>query len=253
MDADFIAVKVGDVNNSASYNVNGKSEATTRSSKNIIVEDQYLEPGIHSVSLALDHDDEWYGMQFALTINEGLVADAYIESNVFTVNEGNYRMDQKLYVSVHESMGVESSDEVIQLVLDVKKGGYVSEMIGLSQKNFANEVYLGTLDASIQTANLNLEINNREVESNNAFELLQNVPNPFTTKTDIGFVLPADEYVTLRIMDVTGKVLMTRSGNYSRGLNAITLYVSEIDGSGILYYQLDTESNSATRKMIIIK
>ena len=101
--------------------------------------------------------------------------------------------------------------------------------------------------------NLALDIQYRSNSEKHEFELLQNVPNPFTTATDISFVLPTDENVTLRVMDVTGKVLVNKSGRYTRGYNTITLDVSEINASGILYYQLDTERNSASKKMIIIK
>jgi hypothetical protein len=54
-------------------------------------------------------------------------------------------------------------------------------------------------------------------------------------------------------MDVTGKVLIRKTGKYKKGYNSITLDVRDINGSGILYYQLDTERNSASKKMIIIR
>ena len=219
----------------------------------MIVEDQFLEVGLHTVAIDIDLDEEWFGMQFALNINENLVADAAIESDVFLVTEGNYRLDKKLYVSIHESVSVNSTEEVVTLELEVKKAGYLSEMIGLANDKFSNEIYVAANDASILTSNLSLEISNRSIDSSNEFELLQNVPNPFTTTTDISFVLPAKENVSLRVMDVTGKVLVVRRGSFNKGLNTITLDVSEIDGSGILYYQLDAQSNSATKKMIIIK
>jgi hypothetical protein len=125
-------------------------------------------------------------------------------------------------------------------------------MISLSEGDFSHELYFEA-DGSILSSQLDLEILNRASDSAHTFELLQNVPNPFTTNTEIGFVLPADENVTLRIMDVTGKVLIRKTGKYNKGYNSITLDVSEINGSGILYYQLDTERNSASKKMIIIK
>ena len=52
---------------------------------------------------------------------------------------------------------------------------------------------------------------------------------------------------------MTGKVLMNRVGVYQKGYNNITLDVSEINATGVLYYQLDTEGHSANKKMIIIK
>ena len=68
-----------------------------------------------------------------------MIADAAIESDVFLVTEGNYRLDKKLYVSIHESISVSSTKEVLTLELDVKKAGYLSEMIGLANDKFSNE------------------------------------------------------------------------------------------------------------------
>ncbi len=252
MDADFVAVKIGDVNNTASNNLKSEKVSTTRSNKLLSIKDQYLEAGTHDVTVSLSDMEDIYGLQFALIINDNLVSDVNLASDVLNVSEGNYRKDTKLYVSIHEANSVFVSDEMLTLILEVKKAGYLSEMIGLSEGDFANEIY-SSASGSILSSGLGLEIQNRAHDSVHAFELLQNVPNPFTTTTEIGFVLPADENVSLRVMDVTGKVLITKSGEYNRGYNSITLDVSEINGSGILYYQLDTERNSASKKMIIIK
>ena len=252
MDADFVAVKIGDVNNSASTNLKSSATSSTRSNKQLSVQDQYLDAGMQYVTVSLSQVDELYGMQFALIVNDNMIADIAIASEIMNVTESNYRKDTKLYVSIHEANSVYASDEVLTLILDVKQAGYLSEMIGMAEGDFVNEIYSAS-GQDIVSSNLGLEILNRSSESVHEFELMQNVPNPFTTTTDIGFVLPTDEYVSLRVMDVTGKVLIKKTGKYSKGYNSITLDVSEINGSGILYYQLDTERNSGSKKMIIIK
>ena len=187
-----------------------------------------------------------------MIINENLLADVQISSEVLNITEANYVRDTKLYVSIHDANGVIINDQVFTLNLDVRKAGYLSEMIGFSESDFANEVYAGS-NSQIISSNLSLEIQNRVSENAHDFELLQNVPNPFNTTTEIGFVLPGHENVSLRVMDVTGKVLIIKTGKYKKGYNSITLNESELNGSGILYYQLDTERNSASKKMIIIK
>jgi hypothetical protein len=252
MDADFVAVKIGDVNNSASANLKSNEKSSTRSSKSLSVEDQYLEVGLQEISVSLNQVDELFGLQFALIINETLVADIYLSSDVLNVSEANYARDTKLKVSIHEANGVTINDQVFNLILDVKKAGYLSEMIGLAEGDFGNEVYSGSSN-QIVTSELSLEVQNRVIDNAHEFELLQNVPNPFTTTTEIGFVLPGNENVSLRVMDITGKVLISKTGKYKKGYNSITLDVSEINGSGVLYYQLDSERNSASKKMIIIK
>ncbi|MEL6988963.1 MAG: T9SS type A sorting domain-containing protein, partial [Bacteroidota bacterium] len=58
---------------------------------------------------------------------------------------------------------------------------------------------------------------------------------------------------TLTVYDVTGKVLRIVEGDYAKGYNEVTLKRNEISATGVLYYQLDTEDYSATKKMIIIE
>ncbi|MDF1696633.1 MAG: T9SS type A sorting domain-containing protein [Saprospiraceae bacterium] len=252
MDADFVAVKVGDVNNTASTNLMGETISSARSVEMVNIEDQYLNEGIHDVMISLNEDAELYGMQFALNINDNLVSDVEVSSEVFNVSEGNYTRNTKLYVSVHQANSVYADENVLTLTLTVKKAGFVSDMLGMASDDFSNEIYTAS-NNKIQTSTIGLDILNRTEDEVHAFELLQNVPNPFTTTTEIGFVLPSKEQVSLRVMDVTGKVLIRKTGQYQKGYNSITLDVSEINSSGILYYQLDTERNSATKKMMIIK
>ena len=88
--------------------------------------------------------------------------------------------------------------------------------------------------------------------TSNQFALYQNEPNPFKSETVIGFNLPQAESATLKIYDVSGRVLKVVEGDFAKGYNHVTFDRSELGASGVLYYQLDTEDNTATRKMILI-
>jgi hypothetical protein len=84
------------------------------------------------------------------------------------------------------------------------------------------------------------------------FELYQNTPNPFATATVIGFYLPEATSATLTISDVQGKTVKVITGEFAKGYNQINLKRSELNLSGVLYYRLDTNANSATKKMILV-
>ena len=85
------------------------------------------------------------------------------------------------------------------------------------------------------------------------FELNQNTPNPFSGATVIGFNLPAAGIATLTIMDVQGKVLKSIKGDYVKGANQIILNANDLNATGVLYYQLESADNVATKKMIILE
>ena len=81
----------------------------------------------------------------------------------------------------------------------------------------------------------------------------KNSPNPFTEVTTIGFNLPQADFAKITVYDMTGKVIHVQSGDFVKGYNAVELKRSDISVNGLLYYQLDTEAFTATKKMIHIR
>jgi choice-of-anchor B domain-containing protein len=87
----------------------------------------------------------------------------------------------------------------------------------------------------------------------NGYKLEQNFPNPFNPVTNIGFSIPKNSFVELKIFDITGKevaeVVNDRrdAGNYTVRFDA-----SEYS-SGTYFYTLTAGEFKETRKMIILK
>ena len=69
----------------------------------------------------------------------------------------------------------------------------------------------------------------------------------------VGFHLPAAATATLTVYDETGRVLFTQKGDFAKGYNAISLDRAVLNTSGLLYYKLETATDSATKKMIQTK
>lgn len=91
-------------------------------------------------------------------------------------------------------------------------------------------------------------------DSNDQFQLYQNQPNPFEDQTTVRFYLPEAASATFTLFDESGRMLYTEQGDYAKGDNSITLTALELQGaSGTLYYRLTTATDSATRKMILMK
>lgn len=85
------------------------------------------------------------------------------------------------------------------------------------------------------------------------FELNQNYPNPFNPMTNVKFGVPKYGHYTLRIYDVSGKLIETYLDSYiTKGY-----YNAEIDGtklsSGVYFYTLQGEGFTDTKKMVLIK
>gem|GEM_PF-4336338 len=80
-----------------------------------------------------------------------------------------------------------------------------------------------------------------------------NYPNPFKYNTNIDFYLPQSSFVTIKILDVTGKLLMTNGGYFEKGENSFKIENAEILPAGNLFYQITSAKFSATGKMTKMK
>ena len=85
------------------------------------------------------------------------------------------------------------------------------------------------------------------------FVLYQNTPNPFNGYTVIGFELPEDASGQLTIYNVDGRMLKEIKGEYKKGYNEVTIPPDELPMSGVMYYQLDTDRYTATKRMVKVR
>ncbi len=90
------------------------------------------------------------------------------------------------------------------------------------------------------------------VDEGTEFLLHQNQPNPFKETTMIGFNLPESGVVTLEIFDVSGRLIHNVKGEYATGYNQFNVNRSELPNAGILYYRVNTATDSKTKKMILL-
>ena len=71
--------------------------------------------------------------------------------------------------------------------------------------------------------------------------------------TQVDFVLEQDEYATINVHDVHGKLIAEFNGQYNKGLNTLQINAKELGATGVLYLTLQTETNTASIKMVVIK
>ena len=86
-----------------------------------------------------------------------------------------------------------------------------------------------------------------------AFELGQNVPNPFNPTTSISFSLPESGVASLTLHDISGREVATLvNGMTERGAHSVNFDASQL-GTGVYFYTLQFNGQSTTRKMTLIK
>jgi len=85
------------------------------------------------------------------------------------------------------------------------------------------------------------------------FSLSQNYPNPFNPSTQISYSLKESEYTKLTVFDLSGKEVATLvDGLQNPGQHNITFSAQDLT-SGVYYYQLQTETGTLAKKMILMK
>jgi hypothetical protein len=84
------------------------------------------------------------------------------------------------------------------------------------------------------------------------FEMTQNIPNPFSSTTDIGFSMPSQGYIEFKVVNLIGKEMIRQVMEADAGRNIL-----RFDGSdfmpGVYVFSLSNGSQTLTRRMIISK
>jgi hypothetical protein len=88
--------------------------------------------------------------------------------------------------------------------------------------------------------------------------LMQNNPNPFNPTTTIGYFLPKQTHVSLKIYNVLGQEMITlmnevqEAGNRSIAWDA-TNNKGQTVGSGVYFYRIQTGDFVQTKKMLLLR
>ncbi len=253
MNADFTAVKIGDVNGSIEMSANSNAQVRSNAMTLALAEADYVAGEAVSLSFTSADFQDVYGFQFTLAY-EGMEFVS-MSSGVLEMTEANFGLNRTsegvITVSYDAVKGSSANAEEVLFTLNfvAEEGISVSEVVNITSSHTAAEAYLG---ANLEVSDVKVEFRNgEELSEATTYALYQNEPNPFRGSTVISFTLPAAANATLKVYDVTGKVLYSTTAGYAKGLNSVN--VENIGQSGVLYYQLSSDDFTATKKMIVIE
>ena len=247
MQVGFMAVKIGDVNQSASFTNN--QEADSRSVTKIEVAEQSLEEGqIYTVDFVLPAKTSLEGYQFTIDYKD-LTLVEMVEATAKTHNFGFNLTERGLLTTswnTNDAAETTGDTKLFSLVFKSGTAGRLSEKLAITSSITAAEAY----DVAGNISNVTLDFKDSESEG---IQLYQNRPNPFRDNTSIGFYLPSSGEAVLSILDVQGKVLKEIRGTYEKGYQEIQLNAADLSGKGVLYYQLTTDKKQVVKRMIVIE
>ncbi len=125
-----------------------------------------------------------------------------------------------------------------------------------SEAYLGDEIWLDNVSLSEEGTLVGIE---DELENQSSkFSLSQNCPNPFNPSTTINFDLPSNEYVSLKIYDISGRLVKTlanhtmQAGSHSFNWDSRNESGMKVP-SGIYFYTIEAGDYSKTVKMTLMK
>ena len=202
-----------------------------------------------SIPVTAENFTDMVGFQFTLEAAGMTLEDVKAGAlNITTDNVATFNKEESMTFSWNTAteLSTDENEVLFTLVMRANTNNELSNSIEVTSKITTAEAYNSSLEIDGVEVNVRGEYANVDVQ----FELFQNTPNPFDGYTTIPFNLPETGNVTLNVFDITGKVIYNTRGEFTKGMNEITLDNSNMTAKGIMYYQLEYNGTVATKKMI---
>ena len=249
--ANFVGIKVGDVNGTAISNSVLPLSAQVRSAKSLTfeVDDVEMQAGVEYSVTFKASDFKAQGYQFTLNHTEGVTISKIEMGNLPTMTEQNFAKFKNAVTTSWNGNFAEKQANAFTFVLKSNKNARLSDVLSIGSNLTQAEAY----DKYGELMNIDLRfigtLKTANTEGGN-FALFQNEPNPFADNTKISFNLPSESSAKITVYDAAGRILKVIEKQGKSGYNEVQF--DKETASGILYYRLDTPTHSATKKMIIL-
>ena len=247
---DFVAVKIGDVNGSATVSLFAATpDERTNGTFAFELNDAEIKAGNeYTVDFTAADIADIQGYQATLTFDATALELVDMIYGAATEDNFGMRFVEEGMITTSWNGEATANEVLFSLVFRANADAQLSELMGISSRYTAAEAY------NLDDETLDVAINfNTGTVASAGFELYQNTPNPFKAETLIGFNIPEAAEVTIRIHDVTGKALKMIRGDFAKGYNNVTVNAKELPTTGVLYYTIETADYTATKKMIIVE
>ncbi len=241
--ADFVAVKVGDVNNTVALFAGEQAEVHSGEPLFLQTADREVSAGEHfNCSFRLSEED-LAGLQASLHFDPQALAFERLHPVLTGEECFGFRQIEEGLIAVSWPLvpALDLEDEVLfTLEFEALRSGRLSEMLSLSGEIVRPKAYR----SGGQPLPLILQFG----ESSQNLNLYAR-PNPFRDYTTLHFYLPKGGRVRLSISDARGRLLWQREGDYEAGLHEEK--VQGLGASGLLFCTLESPFETSTIKLAI--
>ena len=250
----FIAVKVGDVNGSAT--ASGLQSVEVRSNETWNLTTNHFELTPHTrvdvPVYAYDFSQEITGAQFTVSGHD---------VKFLGVRSGSIQVDQSMFAVLEPGLMTVTLDQKGKSLPIGSEPLFYIQVESNTKGGAEEAIQLGSLVTAAEACRPNLtDVLRVGWESStldhsvDGWFMYQNYPNPFSSQTMIGIIAPKDGKADLEIFDIQGKQLLVRHVDCKKGYNEVMLAADAIGNhTGLLYVKLKAADLTLQQKMLKIQ
>jgi len=257
MNNNFVAIKMGDVNGTATNSVAGADVTEVRSGNTMlnVINADYTAGEEVRMEVRSDDFKSIAGLQFTLGFDAASLEYVTVEGGKLDLTSGNIgvqladRGEITASWNTATDVSAKSNEVLMTVIFRAKTNGDLSS-IKMSADQISSEAYTTELNIT----GLDIEVRDgADIVTNTELVLQQNRPNPFTNTTNVSFTLAQEGIATLSIYDINGRLVNRINNTYPAGSNSINVDAADLNVSGgIFYYTLEANGQIATKKMILL-
>ncbi len=264
LNLDFTAIKIGDVDDSASLNAFTEN-SQERHAKSLLFASEVLEEQDYIIlDFYTENPVDIQAFQFTLNWETDLleIIDFIPKQAMTRANFGTSKLEKGILTSSWNGLeSIKPFEVLFSLKMRVRQNTNLKDALQMTSQHTKAEAYqsdgttwnIELLTNDIDLPETTISTSTETVALEEKFVLTQNQPNPFGKQTLIQFYVEQPCATTFQLMDLTGKVLMRETIEAQQAWNDILLYKDQLPQAGVYIYQVQNEWGSQTKKLMLVE
>lgn len=243
--ADFVGIKIGDVNGNANPNElnHPAEERNFTDTLRFYTEDQSNRKGDEiEIPLKAFNFKKITGFQFTIEfdakamrfegVGKGMLNDLSNDNFGF-----KYLDNGRIAVSWHnvEPVSIDKKESLFSLKFKALKDFKTSECVSINSKLTTKEAYNDELE--ILDISHSFQVTQLATSKDQEIKAF---PNPFSENVTIQFNLEKSELVSWFVYDLNGELVFSENRKFPKGANTFQIYANRFKGKGVFLIQLKT-------------
>jgi len=246
-DADFIGIKIGDVNNTVQANAQA---LVTRESYQPIVftiaPGKYEANEIVNIDFSINDLKSFNGFQFTLSDPDLEFLSA--SSNIIDLSGDDYALfDDRMTMSwfILEDLAIDQSQILFTIKARAKNSGNLEQSLQLNSEITDAELY-----SADETFIPKILIKTNDEDP---LILMAPEPNPWSTACTITFHMHKEGNLIFNVYNMNGAIVFSEEKYYSGGYHEIQLNANDVTSDGLLFYTLQIGNENKSGKFVLLK